>query len=243
MTSPRRGLTSTHGTNYDPTEHWAERAECRNHDPELWHIGGSDMDAQADRAEAKRICLTRCPVVIECRRTALDNREEWGVWGGLDSDERRALLRKRTRTPAAATPATPNSAPAKTPAKPRHYNAAQQERRALARANALKRRDEGREPAHGTRAAYDHHRALGEPYCDPCRTHRRDARRNELRANRKTRTQITGDALITEVRHLIAQGADIHEAARIVERTPDALIRALQRYGKHNLAAALKRAA
>ena len=68
---------------------WQERARCREHDPEVFfpEKGGSSR-------EAKRICAD-CPVRIECLAEALDNRIEWGVWGGLTERERRALLRKR----------------------------------------------------------------------------------------------------------------------------------------------------
>ena len=31
----------------------------------------------------------------ECLAEALDNRIEWGVWGGMTERERRALLRRR----------------------------------------------------------------------------------------------------------------------------------------------------
>ena len=37
-----------------------------------------------------------CPVRSECLAEALDNRIEWGVWGGMTERERRQLLRQRT---------------------------------------------------------------------------------------------------------------------------------------------------
>ncbi len=37
-----------------------------------------------------------CPVRFECLAEALDNRIEWGVWGGMTERERRLLLRQRT---------------------------------------------------------------------------------------------------------------------------------------------------
>ena len=36
-----------------------------------------------------------CSVKAECLVEALDNRIEWGVWGGMTERERRALLRRR----------------------------------------------------------------------------------------------------------------------------------------------------
>jgi WhiB family redox-sensing transcriptional regulator len=36
-----------------------------------------------------------CPVRTECLADSLDNRVEFGVWGGMTERERRALLRRR----------------------------------------------------------------------------------------------------------------------------------------------------
>ena len=38
---------------------------------------------------------TGCPVRLECLADALDNRMDFGVWGGMTERERRALLRRR----------------------------------------------------------------------------------------------------------------------------------------------------
>ena len=42
-----------------------------------------------------RVCMG-CPVRFECLAEALDNRIEWGVWGGMTERERRLLLRQRS---------------------------------------------------------------------------------------------------------------------------------------------------
>ncbi len=67
---------------------WTPRAACRAAQPDELFVKGA---AQHD---AKRVCRG-CPVLAECLAEALDNRIEWGVWGGMTERERRALLRRR----------------------------------------------------------------------------------------------------------------------------------------------------
>ena len=47
----------------------------------------------AAQQQAKQIC-SRCPVIAECLADALDNRTEFGVWGGMTERERSAILRR-----------------------------------------------------------------------------------------------------------------------------------------------------
>jgi hypothetical protein len=42
----------------------------------------------APETGARDVCLT-CPLVIQCATRALQRRESWGIWGGLDMDPRR----------------------------------------------------------------------------------------------------------------------------------------------------------
>ncbi|NYH52584.1 MULTISPECIES: WhiB family transcriptional regulator [Nocardiopsis] len=69
------------------TDQWTTRALCRRGDPDALFVQG------AAQHRAKLICQ-RCPVRTECLADALDNRVEFGVWGGMTERERRALLRK-----------------------------------------------------------------------------------------------------------------------------------------------------
>lgn len=70
------------------TSDWASRGLCREGDPDALFVQG----AQQNRA--KLICRG-CPVRTECLADALDDRIEFGVWGGMTERERRALLRRR----------------------------------------------------------------------------------------------------------------------------------------------------
>lgn len=69
-------------------EDWANRAACRKCDPDALFVQGAAQN------RAKAICMG-CPVRTECLADALDNRVEFGVWGGMTERERRALLRRR----------------------------------------------------------------------------------------------------------------------------------------------------
>ena len=51
--------------------------------------------SQGARSRTAKIVCQGCPVVAECLADALDNRIEFGVWGGMTERERRALLRRR----------------------------------------------------------------------------------------------------------------------------------------------------
>ncbi len=68
---------------------WTSQAACRGTDPDTLFVLGAAQN------RAKAICLG-CSVRTECLADALDNRVEFGVWGGMTERERRALLRRRS---------------------------------------------------------------------------------------------------------------------------------------------------
>ena len=68
-------------------EDWTVHAKCRGMEDALF-------PEAADQKRARLIC-NGCPVRCECLAEALDNRIEWGVWGGMTERERRSLLRRR----------------------------------------------------------------------------------------------------------------------------------------------------
>ena len=59
-----------------------------------WLKKQGGVAVMAEQNRAKLICGA-CSVRAECLAEALDNRIEWGVWGGMTERERRALLRRR----------------------------------------------------------------------------------------------------------------------------------------------------
>lgn len=67
---------------------WAAQGACRTTEPDVLFVQGAAQN------RVKAMCMG-CPVRTECLADALDNRTEFGVWGGMTERERRALLRKR----------------------------------------------------------------------------------------------------------------------------------------------------
>ena len=71
---------------------WRAKAACRDKDPELFFPVGNTGAAYQQIEEAKAVCRT-CKVIDACLKCALDTNQDYGVWGGLSEDERRALRR------------------------------------------------------------------------------------------------------------------------------------------------------
>lgn len=65
---------------------WAPLGRCAGQDPDALFVEGKEQRV------AKAVCRG-CPVAAECLADALDNRTQFGVWGGMTERERRALLR------------------------------------------------------------------------------------------------------------------------------------------------------
>jgi WhiB family transcriptional regulator, redox-sensing transcriptional regulator len=89
----RRTSTNTaahsivHGAEAEARIAWVSQARCRQADPDELFVRG------AAQRKAAVICR-HCPVILECGADALDNRVEFGVWGGMTERQRRALLKQ-----------------------------------------------------------------------------------------------------------------------------------------------------
>lgn len=75
------------------TWEWQLHAACRGTDTSVFYHPENERGPARQRREqqAKQICGL-CPVVASCLDWALTMREPYGVWGGLSTDEREALL-------------------------------------------------------------------------------------------------------------------------------------------------------
>lgn len=84
----------------DPDRRWMDRAACAGMPSEMFFMDHSGYDEGQARHTPKRVAFYdkarafchKCPVEQECRRDTVG--EPYGVWGGLDPQERRAIRRK-----------------------------------------------------------------------------------------------------------------------------------------------------
>lgn len=66
---------------------WESEGLCRDAHPDALFVG------KASQTRAARIC-NGCSVLRQCAAYALDNKEEYGVWGGMTERRRKALLKQ-----------------------------------------------------------------------------------------------------------------------------------------------------
>ncbi len=68
---------------------WQAKARCTEVDPEIFfpERGGSSK-------AARQVC-SNCQVRAQCLEYALNNKEQFGIWGGTSERERRRLRKER----------------------------------------------------------------------------------------------------------------------------------------------------
>ena len=75
---------------------WRQHAACLGQDSLFFDLVDEPFTARQQRtASAKAICQD-CPVLTECRESALRLGEPYGIWGGLSELDRARLLGVRT---------------------------------------------------------------------------------------------------------------------------------------------------
>ena len=89
----------------EPENDWRMSAACKGMDPEHFFSSDDDGANKHERAEreasAKAVCV-KCEVRRDCLSYAIAAGERYGIWGGLNAQERRALVRNRTSESKAA---------------------------------------------------------------------------------------------------------------------------------------------
>ena len=104
-------------------ESWRQAAACRDVNPVLFFPNGSTGAAREDIERAKAIC-SGCGVRRACLVFAVATNQQFGIWGGCDEDERRAVRRRwraamaRAKRRAELGRSTPGRAPAEGDAYP-----------------------------------------------------------------------------------------------------------------------------
>jgi WhiB family redox-sensing transcriptional regulator len=71
---------------------WRREAACRDVDPDVFFPVGATGPALERIAVAKAHCAG-CVVAEACLVFAVTTNQEYGVWGGLDEEERRGVRR------------------------------------------------------------------------------------------------------------------------------------------------------
>jgi WhiB family transcriptional regulator, redox-sensing transcriptional regulator len=86
-----------------PSWGWQDDAACRGRDvvPFFAPDGERQPEREIRERKAKGVCAS-CPVRVQCLDYAISRPEKYGVWGGLNEEERSAERRRRMRRANAA---------------------------------------------------------------------------------------------------------------------------------------------
>ncbi|MGW5930551.1 WhiB family transcriptional regulator [Streptomyces anulatus] len=77
--------------------HWSDEAKCSGTETnQFFPVSSKGVPAKLQAMHVKDLCR-QCPVREQCLTHALTYREDYGVWGGLDEEERAELLRDARR--------------------------------------------------------------------------------------------------------------------------------------------------
>lgn len=94
-------MTAMPSSEWGSEQDWRSLAACRSEDTVIFFpspavpMGRPTTYRGPDPYAAARVVCRRCDVSLECLMFALDNRQDDGMWGGKDEDERRRILRTR----------------------------------------------------------------------------------------------------------------------------------------------------
>jgi WhiB family redox-sensing transcriptional regulator len=80
---------------YGSDQKWKDYAACLNVDPEIF------FPKRGGNGKAARKVCAQCPVRQGCLESAIRDREEYGIWGGVSERERRKLYEPRGKRSAA----------------------------------------------------------------------------------------------------------------------------------------------
>jgi len=84
----------------EPENDWRTKAACRGLDPDTFFspdLFESKQEKDEREQAAKAVC-SGCAVRTLCLDYAIEAGERYGIWGGLNATERRAIVRRRAAT-------------------------------------------------------------------------------------------------------------------------------------------------
>ncbi len=64
-------------------------AACAEVAPELW------FPEKGGKVKFAEDLCKRCEIQLPCLQWSLDNKEQWGTWGGVSENQRKQILRRR----------------------------------------------------------------------------------------------------------------------------------------------------
>lgn len=83
----------------EPQEgNWRTQAACMNADPELFFPTGEKSPVDREQIKKAKEYCGRCLAKYACLEYALENNEDFGVWGGTTAGERKSIKRATART-------------------------------------------------------------------------------------------------------------------------------------------------
>lgn len=77
------------------TDNWRDFAYCKGRDTNDFYPDFAIKGAIKQVREMKLVCR-KCSVSIECLQNALDNNEQFGIWGGLTPKERNNIRKSKS---------------------------------------------------------------------------------------------------------------------------------------------------
>ena len=86
--TPRSEIAAYHLSRSYPADYWDE-ASCTSVDREIFFPEKAQKN-QVHISQVKAICVA-CPIRTRCLQFALDEQQQYGIWGGLSYKERREL--------------------------------------------------------------------------------------------------------------------------------------------------------
>lgn len=81
-------------------DEWRLKAYCKGKETNFFYPEPGVKGTARQLIDAKSFC-NLCPVINECLECAIQNNEEFGVWGGLTPKERSRIISNRKRSTSA----------------------------------------------------------------------------------------------------------------------------------------------